>query len=58
MLQPFFAYFEWSLAQVAQYFDADMLQVGNLNHASFNTILFQKLSVIFADFLLAFAIIK
>ncbi|ODN05618.1 putative dolichyl pyrophosphate Glc1Man9GlcNAc2 alpha-1,3-glucosyltransferase [Orchesella cincta] len=55
---PFFAYFEWGLSQVAKYFDEGMLKVQNLNHATFETILFQKLSVIVVDFLLAYAVLK
>lgn len=38
---PLFAWFERMLACGAKYFDADMLNVSNLNYASPNTILFQ-----------------
>ncbi|CAL8069412.1 unnamed protein product [Orchesella dallaii] len=55
---PFFAYFEWTLSQVAKYFDEGMLEIKNLNYATFETILFQKLSVIVADFLLAYAVLR
>ena len=34
---------------MARYFDPEMLKVENLNYASSNTILFQRLSVIITD---------
>lgn len=46
---PLFAYFEFVLSHVAQFFDPEMLKVENLNYASPNTILFQRLSVIVVD---------
>ncbi|EGD82591.1 dolichyl pyrophosphate Glc1Man9GlcNAc2 alpha-1,3-glucosyltransferase [Salpingoeca rosetta] len=49
---PFFAWFEYTLAHVAQFFDDNMLHVENLEYASENTILFQRLSVIAADVVL------
>ncbi|KAJ3397973.1 hypothetical protein HDU92_000075 [Lobulomyces angularis] len=48
---PFFAYFEYILGNVATFFDKDMLQIDNLNFQSESTILFQRLSVIFSEFL-------
>ncbi|RPB13317.1 ALG6, ALG8 glycosyltransferase, partial [Morchella conica CCBAS932] len=55
---PFFAAFEWCLSQVAKYFDPAMLEVQNLNYASTQTVYFQRLSVIFTELLLVFALQK
>jgi len=52
---PLFAWFEYVLAHVAQWFDPAMLKVSNLNYASELTVLFQRLSVIATDVLLAYA---
>lgn len=51
---PIFAYFEYMLSQVAVFFDPKMLQVTNLNYASNNTIIFQRLSVMITDLVFAF----
>ncbi|XP_042880305.1 probable dolichyl pyrophosphate Glc1Man9GlcNAc2 alpha-1,3-glucosyltransferase [Penaeus japonicus] len=51
---PLFAWFEWVLAKVAQFFDQEMLKVQNLNYASPMTVLFQRLSVIVTDLVYAY----
>ena len=53
---PLFAWFEYLLSQVAFYFDPKMLEVSNLNYASTETVLFQRLSVIVTDFVYIYAV--
>jgi len=53
---PYFAWFEFLLSRVAFYFDPEMLKVDNLNHTSWLTILFQRLSVIVTDLILALGV--
>ena len=56
---PFFAWFEFCLAKVASIFNIDgqeMLRVQNLNQKSFQTVLFQRLTVIITDFVLAIGV--
>lgn len=55
---PFFAFFEWTLSQIAQFFDPEMLKIENLNYASDATILFQRLSVMVTDVVFAFGLKK
>ena len=50
---PLFAWFEWTLAKIAKYFDQEMLVINNLNYKSPLTVLFQRLSVIVTDLTLA-----
>lgn len=53
---PFFAAFEWTLSQLAKYADPAMLVVNNLNYDSWQTIYFQRATVIFTELVLAFAL--
>ncbi|KAE8363380.1 Dolichyl pyrophosphate Glc1Man9GlcNAc2 alpha-1,3-glucosyltransferase [Aspergillus caelatus] len=53
---PFFAAFEWLLSQAAQYADPAMLIVKNLNYDSWQTIYFQRATVILSELVLVFAL--
>ncbi|OJJ65200.1 hypothetical protein ASPSYDRAFT_194205 [Aspergillus sydowii CBS 593.65] len=53
---PFFAAFEWALAQLAQYADPAMLVVQNLNYDSWQTVYFQRATVILTELVLFFAL--
>lgn len=53
---PLFAWFEWALSFAAQFFDARMLRVENLDYASERTVLFQRLSVIVVDAIYALSV--
>ena len=56
---PFFAWFEFAMAKVASILNIDnqeMLQVENLNHKSLQTVLFQRLTVIITDLVLALGV--
>nr|CAG4651009.1 EOG090X06YP [Simocephalus serrulatus] len=55
---PLFAWFEFLLAAVARFFDPEMLKVENLNYASQNTVLFQRISVILTDVVYALGVQK
>ncbi|KAJ3181349.1 glycosyl transferase [Gaertneriomyces sp. JEL0708] len=46
---PFFAWFEWSLAQIAKRVHPEMLNLHDLNYASWQTVGFQRLTVIVSE---------
>jgi len=54
---PFFAYFEWVIAQVASYLkvDPDMLKVTNLNYRSHACVAYQRATVIASDLVFVYA---
>ncbi|KAF9892451.1 glycosyl transferase [Aspergillus nanangensis] len=53
---PFFAAFEWLLSQVAHYVDPAMLVVKNLGYDSWQTIYFQRATVILSELVLVYAL--
>ncbi|KAL2829165.1 glycosyl transferase [Aspergillus cavernicola] len=53
---PFFAAFEWVLSQLAQYADPAMLVIQNLNYDSWQTIYFQRTTVIVTELVLLYAL--
>ncbi|EGF78167.1 hypothetical protein BATDEDRAFT_90829 [Batrachochytrium dendrobatidis JAM81] len=55
---PFFAWFEWLLSKIAFYFDPGMLQINNLNYASFETVLFQRMSVMATEIVFFAGIVR
>jgi alpha-1,3-glucosyltransferase len=55
---PFFAYFEWLISQAARLADPEMLRVENLVHASTQTVVFQRVTVILSELVLFFALKK
>ncbi|KHN97649.1 dolichyl glycosyltransferase [Metarhizium album ARSEF 1941] len=53
---PFFAYFEWVLAHLARLVDPAMVKIYNLNHESWQTVYFQRATVIGSELLLIYAL--
>lgn len=53
---PFFAYFEWILSQAAAYFEPALLNVKDLNFGSWQTIYFQRATVILTELVLVYAL--
>ncbi|KAM7347478.1 ALG6/ALG8 family glucosyltransferase xit [Cochliomyia hominivorax] len=53
---PFFAYFEWLLAQVGKYVDPKMLELDNHNYASEKCKYFQRCSIMFMDLILCWGL--
>ncbi|QIX00822.1 hypothetical protein AMS68_006339 [Peltaster fructicola] len=54
---PFFAYYEWTLSQAARLADASMLVIQNLDHDTWQTIYFQRATVILSELVLVYALI-
>lgn len=53
---PFFAYFEWVLAHVARLVDPFMVRLYNLDYDSWQTVYFQRTSVIITELVLVYAL--
>ncbi|KAI0512780.1 ALG8 glycosyltransferase family ALG6 [Xylaria bambusicola] len=53
---PFFAYFEWLMSQVAKLVDPAMLRISNLGYDSWETIYFQRATVIVTELVLVYAL--
>ncbi|KAM0451656.1 hypothetical protein ACHAPV_009895 [Trichoderma viride] len=53
---PFFAYFEWVLAHLARLVDPAMVRIINLNYDSWETVYFQRFSVIITEIILVYAL--
>lgn len=53
---PFFAAFEWLMSQAAAYVDPAMLVVKNLGYDSWETIYFQRATVILTELVLVYAL--
>ena len=55
---PFFAYFEWLLSQAARHVDSEMLKIHNLGYESWETVSYQRSTVIAVDLVLAYALYR
>lgn len=55
---PFFAYFEWAMAQVAAKLDPKITSVQNLEYDAHSCIIFQRFSVIISDLLFCYGVYR
>jgi alpha-1,3-glucosyltransferase len=53
---PFFAAFEWLLSQLARFVDPELLKVSNQNYDSWQTVYFQRATVIVTELMLVYAL--
>ncbi|KAF2735998.1 hypothetical protein EJ04DRAFT_463970 [Polyplosphaeria fusca] len=53
---PFFAYFEWALSQAAAFFEPALLNVKSLGFDSWQTVYFQRATVIATELVLVYAL--
>lgn len=53
---PFFAFFEWLLSQAARYVDKGILEVENLSYDTWQTVYFQRGTVLASELVLAYAL--
>lgn len=53
---PFFAYFEWLMSQAAVYFEPALLNVKALGYDSWQTVYFQRATVILTELVLVYAL--
>lgn len=53
---PFFAYFEWILSQVARLVEPALLNVKSLEYGSWQTVYFQRTTVIVTELILVYAL--
>lgn len=53
---PFFAYFEWALSQAAQFVEPGLLNVKHLGYDTWQTIYFQRATVIVTELVLVYAL--
>lgn len=53
---PFFAYFEWLLSLIAKLIDPGMVRLYHLNHDTWQTVYFQRTTVILSELLLVLAL--
>ena len=55
---PFFAYFEWVLSQLARFADPKMVEIPSLGYDSWQTVYFQRFTVIATELMLAYSLQK